>query len=314
MIWQALAGVPVLSQAEWQDASGVHRWLVASRASVLPLTLGSALFAIGLVWPEVRGLDAVLVLAALLAAHATNNLLNDHVDYRAGLDRGNYFRAQYGTHPLSAGWLNLEGHRRYVLITGSVAFALACLVVLRAGSEVLLPAVLGALLLLFYTWPLKRLALGEVSVWLAWGPLMICGVVLALGGTLDQPIIVAASVYGLGPLLVIMAKHTDKIEDDRERGVVTVPVLLGERVSRAVMVGVLVLQLVGACALGSFWYLLVFLALPQAWRLLRMLGEPRPALAPDGPSGQAWPLWFTAAAFLYARLAGFTLVVAAFAA
>ena len=313
MILQALVGVPALSQAEWQSASGVQRWLVASRASVLPLTLGSALFAIGLLGPGVQVLDAALVLAALLAAHATNNLLNDHVDYRAGLDRDNYFRAQYGTHPLSAGWLDLEGHLRYVLVTGGVAFVLACMVLLNAGVDVVLPAVLGAVLLLFYTWPLKRMALGEVSVWLAWGPLMICGVVLALDGSVDQHVMAAASVYGLGPLLVILAKHTDKIDDDRERGIVTVPVILGERASRAVMVCVLVLQLAGVCVLGSLWYLLVFLALPQAWRLVRMLGKPRPAVAPVGPSGQAWPLWFTAAAFLYARLAGLLLVAAAFA-
>jgi len=39
--------------------------------------------------------------------------------------------------------------------------------------------------LLFYTWPLKYLALGELFIFLIWGPIMIAGVyiVLAQGWT-----------------------------------------------------------------------------------------------------------------------------------
>ncbi len=34
----------------------------------------------------------------LVLAHATNNLLNDVVDYVKGVDKGNYFRIKYGAH------------------------------------------------------------------------------------------------------------------------------------------------------------------------------------------------------------------------
>ena len=45
----------------------------------------------------------------------------------------------------------------------------------------------GALMLLFYTWPLKYLALGELSIFLIWGPILVAGVyiVLARGWTAE---------------------------------------------------------------------------------------------------------------------------------
>ncbi len=312
MIWEALARVPALDEAQWRSAGALERWLVAARASVLPLTLGSALFGVALAWPDLHGVDAVLVALALLLAHATNNLLNDHVDHGTGLDVDNYFRAQYGTHPLAHGWLSARTHRAYILGTGTAALVLAVVVLIRSDWAALVPALAGAFFLLFYTWPLKRWALGEVSVWLVWGPLMVGGVVWTLTGSVDTHILLASSVFGIGPLLVIVAKHTDKIADDTARRVKTLPVLLGETRSRQLIVLLLGVQLVGVWFIGSWWFLLLLLALPSAWRLVAQVRAPRPDQAPTDDLAAAWPLWFTVGAFLYARNAGGLLVLAAF--
>ena len=42
----------------------------------------------------------LLLVVGLIFAHATNNLLNDHTDYKRGVDKDNYFRTQYGPQPL----------------------------------------------------------------------------------------------------------------------------------------------------------------------------------------------------------------------
>ena len=42
----------------------------------------------------------------LLFAHASNNLLNDYTDSRRGIDRGNYYRNQYGVHVLEDGLMS----------------------------------------------------------------------------------------------------------------------------------------------------------------------------------------------------------------
>ena len=89
-LWtEALIGVPAVNRQQWREAPGALRWLIATRASVLPLTVFSVLFAVCLAWPQERWAwgVAALVLAALVLAHATNNLINDFVDHRRGLDR-----------------------------------------------------------------------------------------------------------------------------------------------------------------------------------------------------------------------------------
>ncbi len=310
MLRAALLEVPVLTQHAWRRLSLPLRWLIVSRASVLPLTLGSVFYGALLAWPHMDFLTLALVVAALLLAHATNNLLNDHVDFTTGLDEGNYFRTRYGTHPLASGWMSLAEHRRYVLTTGLVALLFAVLVVWRAGVVVLWPAAVGAFFLLFYTWPLKRWALGELAVWLVWGPVMVGGVAAALRGSVSSDDLLPASLFGLGALLVIFAKHTDKLEDDRQRGVRTLPTLLGERMSRCVMAGMLALQLVGCLWLGPS-FLVVWLALPWAWRFLLQIRLPRPDRRPETALAAAWPLWFTAGAFTYARVSGVLFVLAA---
>ncbi len=310
MLRAALLQVPVLTQDAWRELPLPLRWLIASRASVLPLTLGSALYGALLAWPHIDWLTLALVLAALLLAHATNNLLNDHVDFTTGLDEGNYFRAQYGTHPLAVGWMSLAEHRGYVLATGITASLLAVVVVWRAGAVVLWPTLGGAFFLLFYTWPLKRWALGELAVWLVWGPLMVGGVAAAVRGTASVDDLLPASIFGLGALLVIFAKHTDKLEDDRQRGVRTLPTLLGEGASRWAMAVLLAGQLLGCLWIG-WYYLVVWLALPWAWRFLVQIRSRRPTRQPEHALAAAWPLWFTAGAFTYARASAALFVLAA---
>ena len=43
----------------------------------------------------------------------------------------------------------------------------------------------GAIVLLFYTWPFKYLGLGELAIFLIWGPIMIAGVYIVLAQRLD---------------------------------------------------------------------------------------------------------------------------------
>jgi hypothetical protein len=56
----------------------------------------------------------------LVMAHGTNNLLNDLVDYQRGVDKDNYFRAQYGPQPLVTGLLSMKGLLTYAAVTGLI--------------------------------------------------------------------------------------------------------------------------------------------------------------------------------------------------
>lgn len=309
-----LSRIPHMSREQWDAASLPIRWLVAVRAAVLVLTFSAAAFggllalhgALGSAGTAFDGIAWLACCVGLILAHATNNLLNDLTDSRQGIDDGNYFRTRYGTHVLEDGLLTGAGLWWYIAITGAAALAIGGVLVWHRGTSLLLPLVPGAFFLLFYTWPLKTWALGELAVLLVWGPLMVCGTVLAAGGTVDGGTVAAGFLFGIGPTLVIFGKHIDKISFDAAKGVRTLPVRLGEARARQWVIAMTVAQYPLAAGLVLFdvlpWpVLLVFASLPGAVRLVRMYRAPRPQRCPPHWPERAWPLWFVAAAFVHAR-------------
>ena len=319
-LWvDALLGVPKLDNHQWQHASIVLRWLIAVRASVLPLTVFAVLFAWCLAWPTSleQWSVALLCLVALTLAHATNNLINDYVDYARGLDRDDYFRAKYGVHLLASRICDKQSLRRYIWVTGSSALVLGGWVCWLAGGWAYAFALAGGALLLFYTYPLKHWALGELAVLCAWGPLMVGGTYFCITAELPSGVLWTGFVYGLGPAVVIFAKHVDKSQQDRAKGVITLPVLLqpflGDGPLRAIIPGLAVLQLVAAllaAALANHWGLAgCLLAIPALRNLVGVTRQPPPDECPENYPAQAWPLWFTTHAFVYARNAGAGLLI-----
>ena len=308
-VWRSLTALPRPGPDDWRGAPLLVRWLIATRAAVYPLTAFACLFA-GLV---ARPLDHPLLFGiaslGVLLAHATNNLINDHVDYLKGLDRGNYFRNRSGVQPLEAGLMSVAEHRRYILFTGAAAGACGVAVYLELGWPVLLPMAAGGFFVVFYTYPLKWVGLGEIAVWLVWGPLMVGALAFVATGGLSGDVLWLGALYGLGPLGVILGKHTDKIDDDVARGVTTLPTLLGERHARlalaAVAAGVPVGGIAWAVAAGQPAYLLLVLIVPL-WVSLYGRGPVRGEVVADGV-----PLHHAVIAFRFSFVAGLLLVVSA---
>jgi 1,4-dihydroxy-2-naphthoate octaprenyltransferase len=98
-LWvKALRVIPSVSPRQWRELDPVARWLIASRAAVLVMTVSSGLMAglLALRDGVLRiGAWALLVLGLALA-HATNNLFNDYTDFRRGVDKDDYLRTRYG--------------------------------------------------------------------------------------------------------------------------------------------------------------------------------------------------------------------------
>jgi 1,4-dihydroxy-2-naphthoate octaprenyltransferase len=182
---------------------------------------------------------------------------------------------------------------------------------------------IGAGFVLLYTWPLKYLGLGELSVLLVWGPLMIGGGYYAITRHWSWEVMLAGAPYALGVTTVIFGKHIDKAGLDREKGIRTVPVLIGERASRVCVIVLMLLPYgIVAALIILRWFspapAVVLLALPALRRALPAFLRPRPASRPEGfPEGQGgWPLYFAPLAFVYTRSFGtwFLLGIAAEAA
>ena len=295
----------------------VTRWLVVTRAAVLPMTLIAALVA-GLLAVRADGFSWPLyglALVGLLAAHACNNLLNDLSDTDVGLDTAGYPRAQYAPHPILSGMVRRRSVGLAVLGLLAVDLVVLLAVAVARGWPVVAFALAGLALSVAYASPplrVKARRLGELEVLLVWGPLMIAGTYFSAVGTLPWQVWVASIPYGLLCTSVLMGKHVDKLTHDAATGTRTLPVILGDVPARGVTIALLVAFYATtglAVAVGALpWpVLLVALALPTLRKAAGALRTPAPAEPP--PGFPVWPLWFAAVCFVHVRRAGALLVL-----
>ena len=308
---KALTVMPRITKEDWNGLDFVSKWLIATRSAVIVMTFTSAAFA-GLLAAKAGqfhfGLFALCTLGLCLA-HATNNLVNDLTDYWKGVDEGNYFRTQYGPQTVQDGFLSVRGLLGYSAVTGLAALAVGIYLVALRGEAVLWLLGAGAFFVLFYTYPLKYIGLGEPAVLAVWGPLMVGGTYYVVTGTWSNEVAVASIAYALGPTAVLFGKHIDKLAADEAKGIHTLPVILGEQASRYTVVGMLVAQLLVTAYLivtgyFSFTMLIAFAAIPSLPRLWEVYKNPRPDSAPPELPEGVWPLYYVAITFWYNRRFG----------
>lgn len=296
----------------------VSRWLVLTRASVLPMTITAAAIAGLLAAFNDESVNwGLFVLAAvgLLLAHVANNLMNDLFDLEVGADSDHYPRALYAPHPVLSGTISRRGLLTSAAAVNAADLAILLVLAFVRGWPMIAFALAGFLLSVAYTAPplrLKKHGLGEPTVLVVWGPLMVGGTYYAAAGHVSLGVLAASIPYALLCTTVLMGKHIDKIPWDAPDRTHTLAVLLGERAARALtrtmMIAfyVLVPLLVGLGTL-PIGTLVVFLAMPKLVQIWRPFSEPKPVEPPEG--FPIWPLWFAALAFVHTRRAGALLLL-----
>jgi 1,4-dihydroxy-2-naphthoate octaprenyltransferase len=293
----------------------LSRWLILGRVSVAVMSVISALIGgmLALREDDFNLPLALLCAVGLLLAHTGSNLVNDFWDYRHGIDSPDSPRVNYGPHPLAG-----EGNsgREFLWVTVLVlaaATAIGVALTIASGPGVLIFALTGAALLLLYSggpYPLKYIGLGEIAVFFIWGPLMIGGTYYVITETLPGWVLLASVPYGLGVTTVLFGKHLDKLDFDASKHIRTMPIVLGETLSRQVTVALSVLMYVSTAALAvwqEMWLLVLVLgAIPLLMLLVRVYRSPKPEQPPEGYRG--WPLWFVGIAFVHNRRFGMLFV------
>jgi 1,4-dihydroxy-2-naphthoate octaprenyltransferase len=308
-IWQL---IKMDDKKEWDALDVISKWLIATRSAVTLVTVYSCIIAGLLAWRDgyFSWLPWIILTLGLFIAHGTNNLLNDYTDFNRGVDKDNYFRTQYGVHPLVQGFWTKSQQIQWFVVSGVIATlaGVYALFYTRFDPVVIGLFAFGALILLFYTWPLKYWALGELAIFLIWGPIMIAGVyfVLARGATPNIWNVVLAGIpFGLSVASINVGKHIDKRNDDLKKGVGTFPVRAGERFARFVnqaaliIIYLVIVYLVFVPRYFSPIMLIVFFAFKDAIAAIKVLSKPRPAAPPEGYP--AWPTWFSAVCFVHNR-------------
>ena len=311
-MWRkALNVIPEVSKEEWDGLDVVSKWLISTRAAVLVMTFISAALAGLFAWRDgsFSFLPWIALTLGLILAHASNNIFNDYTDYVRGVDKDNYYRNIYGAQPVASGLMTKRQHLTYFAVTALIALAIGLYLILYTGYSTTTWTLLGlgAFFLLFYTWPLKGMAMGEVAVLIVWGPLMIGGGHYVLTQHWNWFVVLASLPYVLGVTTVIFGKHIDKLEMDQKKGIHTLPVVIGEKASRYAVLAMMIIPYILTVYLivAKFFtpvMLIVFLAVPTFLQIYPKFLMPKPATAPEGQIG--WPLYFVGYAFFNNRKFG----------
>jgi len=311
-MWRkALNVIPEVSKSEWDQLDVISKWLISTRAAVLIMTFISAALAGLFAWRDnsFSFLPWLVLTLGLILAHASNNIFNDYTDFVRGVDKDNYYRNIYGAQPVASGLMSKRQHLTYFAVTAVIALSLGLYLIWYAGFSVTawLLFGMGAFFLLFYTWPLKGLAMGELAVLIVWGPLMIGGGYYVLAHQWNWNVVIASLPYVLGVTTVIFGKHIDKLEMDRAKGIHTLPVVIGEKASRYAVLAMMIAPYLFTLYLIAVRFftpvmLIVFLALPTFLKIYPVFLKPKPESRPDGQIG--WPLYFVGYAFVNNRKFG----------
>ncbi len=141
---------------------------------------------------------------------------------------------------------------------------------------------------------------------------MIGGTYFVTAGSMPTAGVWLATIpYAIAVTTVLMGKHIDKLDADKQKGIRTLPVILGGKASLRINMGLMVSFYVAVLALvltGTLgvWLLLVALALPRLRMVLQLYREPKPSGPPEGYT--VWPLWYVSWAFYHNKRAGLLFV------
>jgi 1,4-dihydroxy-2-naphthoate polyprenyltransferase len=256
-----------------------RNWFLGSRPWSFTMTAISIGVGVGLAAVDgpISWFLFFVTLLGMILIHSATNLINDYYDVLSGVDSKEVSTAQYRPHPLVRGELTPFQVKAGAFLLYLLGTSVGVYLSMERGWEILGIGLIGLLASLTYTAPpikYKYTALGELSVFLMWGPLMVEGTYFVQRQAFSQTVLWVSLPFGALVALVLLANNLRDLVYDREKGILTLPILIGKKNGIRLYVGLIcVAYLAVFCMsfLGSLplWSLMVFLSSPLAWRLMK---------------------------------------------
>ena len=260
-------------------------WFIATRPWSLVMTFvatclaGIMAYSFGSFDPLLFGLTMI----GLIIAHTASNMTNDWYDVKNGVDE-NAPTSEYRPHPLLFGEVDKGTYKMVIFAQFVVGFAISAYLTWLQGLPVMVFSVLGVLFGVFYTAgpvKLKYRTLGEVSVFLAFGPLMVGGAFYAITGQFSWAPMLASTPIGLLVALVLLANNLRDKSYDANVGIVTMATGTTEDQGMRYFTALTMLAYFSTIALVALrifspFALLSFLSIKTAIQIIRQFREEVP--------------------------------------
>jgi len=258
--------------------NSLQRWFSATRpfsftASIVPVLVGTLLAGIYGYFDPLR---FALVLLASILLHAGSNLVNDYFDYVNGADKP----ASLGRGgAIQRGIISPRGILIFGLSLFAAATVIGLLLVWIVGWPILLFALPSVAAAYFYTGgpaPLGYIALGEVTVFIFMGPVMVLGSYYVQAESISWAAFLVSIPVGLLVTAILQANNIRDIADDTEAGKRTLATFIGRRWANreyvALVLGAyLALALITLSGVVPAIILIAFLTVPKAIEVTRIV-------------------------------------------
>ncbi len=250
--------------------------------TAISISVGSALAAID---GDFSWAYYLLTLVAGVFMHAATNLINDYYDVKSGVDFKGVSTGIYRPHPLLEDKLTSRQVMTEAIVLYAVATGIGLYLAASRGWPLLTIGMIGVFASITYTAPpfkYKYIALGELSVFLMWGPLMVSGSYFIQSQAFSSSAVFISIPFGILVALVLLANNIRDISHDRSKGIRTLPIIIGERNGLRLYGTLVILAYAGIIGMSIagplyLWTLIVVLSLPLALKLIRQMMQKIPA-------------------------------------
>jgi len=253
-------------------------WLKAARApflivSAIPACLGGAIaYAHG----RFDGWWFALATLGVVLAQSAADFLDDFYDFKTGTL--GHKEDQFHDSPLITGQVSAGQVLAAGIVCALLALGIGIFFLIRVGMPVLILALIGGLIVIFYTAPPVKLnfrGFGESALFLAFGPLLVLGVTTVLTGSLGWEPFIAGIPLGLFTMNVGHVSNIFDVPSDLASNKMTLAARVGQ--SKAVVLLGLFSTLAYVSVLVGvvfdvlpIWTLIVLITLPLALSVVRL--------------------------------------------
>ena len=209
----------------------MNKWILGARPRTLPAAITPVLVAIGIAYPKLDLLNALLALMVGLSLQIAVNYANDYSDGIRGTDQ-----ERIGpTRLVASGLATPESVKRAAYIAFAVAAVSGSIYALRSSLWLLVIGLIAIISAWRYTGgerPYGYRAQGELYVFIFFGLVATIGTYYGQTGQITVESIVAAISNGSIACALLMVNNIRDIEGDKAVGKMTLAVRIGDTRAR----------------------------------------------------------------------------------
>lgn len=212
----------------------LKHWILAARpktlwAGICPVIIGTVLAAGNgfFHWQS-----ALAALAAALLIQIGTNFANDYFDFMKGADTKDRLGPVRAT---QAGLISPQAMKTAFIVTFVFAFLIGLYLIIRGGWPIVMIGLCSILCGILYTggpFPLGYNGLGDLFVFVFFGPVAVGGTYYVQALSLSNDVLVASLAPGLFSTAILAVNNLRDMEEDRKTGKRTLAVRFGQRFAR----------------------------------------------------------------------------------